>query len=643
MKKGNLHELKNKKRINENYPLITIVITIYNIKEYLPRAIESVIKQTYQNLEILLVDDGSTDGSEMICDKYALRDKRIRVIHKKNGGPSEARNVAIEQAKGEYIGFVDGDDWIEEDMYENMYLAIRQSDSQLAVCNYKEVSDIDIQDTSDDTILYFGKDEALKSFIREEETVRIQNAAWNKLYHKKLLKNIRFPVGKLYEEIVFTTKLLHEAKAVVYLNQGYYNYVVDRVGSIMNMGVNHRIFTDQIPLYKEKREYLENIGRKDLVDIHNFFFYKRLLNHYLEIQKNRPQDYKKYCKEIRKKIKEEKKFIVKAYSSEVSTRNEAVKMKMFRISPMGFYLFTKINEKYIIPQKQVLLAQKEPLVVIQLSGGMGNQMFQYALYLQLKALGKKVKIDDRTDYQRKDRRPLRLDIFGIDYERPTELEMLCLTDSFLDFASKVRRKITGRQTAEYIEKNQLFDSHILEMDRAYLVGCWQSEKYFEKVKEEVKKAYTFQKVKLSDKMKEYEKEIKDSDSVCIHIRRGDYLQASEVYGGICTPEYYKSAIKKMERWYPNCHFFVFTNDVPWVKQNYKQDNLTIIEGNDEDRGYIDLYLMTQCKHFILANSSFSWWGCYLSSSQGKKVIAPKQWFRGRDCRDIYTKEMQMIE
>ena len=643
MKKGNLHELKNKKRINENYPLITIVITIYNIKEYLPRAIESVIKQTYQNLEILLVDDGSTDGSEMICDKYALRDKRIRVIHKKNGGPSEARNVAIEQAKGEYIGFVDGDDWIEEDMYENMYLAIRQSDSQLAVCNYKEVSDIDIQDTSDDTILYFGKDEALKSFIREEETVRIQNAAWNKLYHKELLKNIRFPVGKLYEEIVFTTKLLHEAKAVVYLNQGYYNYVVDRVGSIMNMGVNHRIFTDQIPLYKEKREYLENIGRKDLVDIHNFFFYKRLLNHYLELQKNRPQDYKKYCKEIRKKIKEEKKFIVKAYSSEVSTRNEAVKMKMFRISPMGFYLFTKINEKYIIPQKQVLLAQKEPLVVIQLSGGMGNQMFQYALYLQLKALGKKVKIDDRTDYQRKDRRPLRLDIFGIDYERPTELEMLCLTDSFLDFASKVRRKITGRQTAEYIEKNQLFDSHILEMDRAYLVGCWQSEKYFEKVKEEVKKAYTFQKVELSDKMKEYEKEIKDSDSVCIHIRRGDYLQASEVYGGICTPEYYKSAIKKMERWYPNCHFFVFTNDVPWVKQNYKQDNLTIIEGNDEDRGYIDLYLMTQCKHFILANSSFSWWGCYLSSSQEKKVIAPKQWFRGRDCRDIYTKEMQMIE
>ena len=155
-------------------------------------------------MEILLVDDGSTDGSEMICDKYALRDKRIRVIHKKNGGPSEARNVAIEQAKGEYIGFVDGDDWIEENMYENMYLAIRQSDSQLAVCNYKEVSDIDIQDTSDDTILYFGKDEALKSFIREEETVRIQNAAWNKLYHKELLKNIRFPVGKLYEEIVFT-------------------------------------------------------------------------------------------------------------------------------------------------------------------------------------------------------------------------------------------------------------------------------------------------------------------------------------------------------------------------------------------------------------------------------------------------------
>lgn len=640
MKKIRLEELTASRKQEEKLPLITVIIAIYNIKEYLERSIESVRKQTYENLEILLVDDGSTDGSEIVCEEYSALDTRIRVIHKKNGGLSEARNVGIEEAKGEYIAFVDGDDWIDEDMYENMYLAIKSTKSELAVCAYKEVSTSSIKDLSNDTIIIFEKDEALESFIREEDEIQIQNAAWNKLYKKKLLKSLCFPVGKLYEDIVFSTKVLHQAKKVVYLNQGYYNYVVDRAGSIMNKGVSNRIFTDQIPLYQEKRAYLEEIGRNDLVKIHNYFFYKRLLLYYLALVKNKQDKYQLFYKQIIDLIKKENRYYVESYHSEVSAKNDVVRMKLFKISPKAFYYFTLLNEKFVIPQKQVLLSVQEPLIVIQLSGGMGNQMFQYALYLQLRALGKNVKIDDKTDYQGKNKRPIRLDVFGVKYEIPTELEMLCLTDSFMDIVSRIRRKLTGRKTAEYIEKNQLFDEKVLEKNRAYLVGCWQSEKYFLGVKEEVRKAFTFQKLNLSKKMLDYEKKIKESNSVSIHIRRGDYLEVSEVYGGICTPEYYEKAMKQMEEWNPNCHFFVFTNDVPWVKENYQGENVTIVEGNDEDSGYVDLYLMTKCKHYILANSSFSWWGCYLSSSENKKVIAPGQWFQGSDCKDIYTSEMQ---
>ena len=642
MIKGSLTEIKQNIE-NVEQSLITVAITIYNIKDYLQRSIESVCNQTYKNLEILLVDDGSTDGSEKVCDNYEKMDSRIRTIHKKNGGPSEARNIAIEQAKGEYIAFVDGDDWIDEDMYENMYLAIKTTDADLAVCAYKEVSVSHVANPTDDTIIYFDKDEALESFIKEEEDVCIQNAAWNKLFKKELLKEIRFPIGKLYEEIVFTTKLLHEANRVVYLNQGYYNYVVDRVGSIMNAGVNARIFTDQIPLYYEKREYLESIHRVDLVNIHNFYFYKRLLLHYLELQKNKPQNYKKFSKEIVQIIKKEDKYIPAAYETCISTRNDAVKMKIFRVSPNGYYYFTILNEKYIIPQKQIKNAANEPLVVIQLSGGLGNQMFQYALYLKLKTLGKNVKIDDKTEYDdRANIRPIRLNVFDIKYPIPSEVEMLCLTDSYVDIVSKIRRKLTGRKTYEYMEKSQLFDKAVLEKERAYLVGCWQSEKYFADIKEEVRKAFAFRDLKLSEKMQKYEKKIQETNSVSIHVRRGDYLEVSDVYGGICTPEYYESAMKQMETWHSDCHFFVFTNDVEWVKENYKQDNLIIVEGNDEDAGYIDMYLMTQCKHYILANSSFSWWGCYLNPSQDKKVIVPGKWFNGRDCRDIYTDEMIKI-
>ena len=640
MIRGSLTDIKQNMEVKEQ-PLITVAVTVYNIKEYLKRSIESVCNQTYSKLEILLVDDGSTDGSEKVCDEYAARDSRIRAIHKKNGGPSEARNLAIEQAKGEYIAFVDGDDWIEPDMYENMYLAIRKADADLAVCAYKEVSANHVADPTNDTILYFDKDEALESFIKEEEDVCIQNAAWNKLFKKRLLKNLRFPVGKLYEEIVFTTRLLHEADRVVYLNQGYYNYVTDRAGSIMNAGVNSRIFTDQIPLYYEKRNYLESIGRNDFVKIHNFYFYKRLLLHYLELQRKKPENYKKFCKQIREIIKKETEYIPGAYETEISSKNDALKMKIFRASPKGYYYFTLLNEKYIIPQKLIRNAQSEPLTVIQLSGGMGNQMFQYALYLQLKALGRNVKIDDKTEYIGRDNaRPIRLSVFDAKYQVPGEVEMTCLTDSYLDIVSKIRRKLTGRKTAEYKEKSQLFDPEVLKKDRAYLVGCWQSEKYFSNIKEEVRKAFTFKNIILSPKMQEYERKMQETDSVSLHIRRGDYLEVSDVYGGICTPEYYQKAMKQMEAWHPDCHFFVFTNDVGWVKENYSRKNLTVVEGNDEDAGYIDMYLMTRCKHYILANSSFSWWGCYLNPSRDKKVIAPKQWFQGRDCRDIYTEEMK---
>ena len=644
MKKGSIKELeeqKKKEKMNE-LPLITVAASIYNIQDYLKRSIESILIQTYPKLEILLVDDGSTDQSGRICDDYAKRDERIRVIHTKNGGLAKARNTAIDQAKGEYIAFVDGDDWVGKEMYENMYLAMKKAGGKLAICSYKQVSEDGTEDPSDDQILYFQQEEALESFIREEDEVRIQNAAWNKLFHISLLKKIRFPEGKLFEDIAFTTKILHQAKDAVYLNQAYYNYVTDRSGSIMNSSRGKRIFSDQIPLYMEKRKYLEEAGRKDLAVIHNYYFYKRLLQHYMELEEFKPEDYKKYQREIRKLFKEEKALVKEVLSNEFCSRKEGFKLKLFQRSPRAYFLFTKINETYVVPQKQVLLSRTEPLVVIQLSGGMGNQMFQYALYLRLKALGRNVKIDDKTDYEGADRRPLRLPVFGIEYDRPSKLEMLCLTDSFLDPVSRIRRKLAGRKTAEYLEKSQSFDEKVLQMERAYLVGCWQSEKYFHDVKHQVKAAFQFKDPALSEKMKKYEKKIQETMSVSIHIRRGDYLEISEVYGGICTEEYYEKAMKQMEEWFPGCHFFVFTNDPTWVRENYKKENLTLVEGNDEDAGYLDLYLMTKCKHYILANSSFSWWGSYLGTYPGKKVIVPSQWYQGRDCRDIYTDEMQPL-
>lgn len=641
------------KQNNENKPLLSVVVPVYNVEKYVERAVNSICTQTLTDMEIILVDDGSKDQSGKLCDEFAKKDSRIRVIHKENGGLSSARNAGIELASGKYIAFVDSDDWIDPEMYAVLTGLLEKNQADLAICSYKEVSEGENPTPAkgEGEITLWQEQEALQVFIEENEAYNIQNAAWNKVYKRRLMGELRFPEGKLFEDIAYTTKLIARSQKTVYTNQPFYNYVVNRSGSIMNQRINERIFTDQIPLYMEKRQFLQEIGREDLVQIHNLFFYKRLLLHYMELQKHKPENYEVLSKKLIQLLKKEKTNIKKAYNSPAANANEKKRMELFLKSPKLYKVIDQINESYLIPNKQVLRNQNEPLVIVQLSGGMGNQMFQYALYLQLKALGKNVKIDDVTEYQAENSRPKRLDVFGIDYPKTTETELKILTDSYVDVVSKLRRKITGRKTAEYREASPIFDSTVLQKDRSYLVGCFQSEKYFAEVKEEVKKAFTFQleasgKYQITREMRSYLKKIQETQAVSVHIRRGDYLEVNDLYGGICTPEYYAKAFQKMRQEVPGCQFFLFTNDPAWAKETYgKEADVTIVEGNDEDHGYLDLYLMTQCQHYILANSSFSWWGAYLSQNQTKNklVLAPSKWMNGKDCQDIYTEEMIKME
>lgn len=635
------------KQNNEKVPLLSVVVPIYNVEQYVEKAIESICTQTLTDMEIILIDDGSKDQSGSLCDEYAQKDDRIRVLHKENGGLSSARNAGIEVATGKYIAFVDSDDWIDPEMYAVLTGLLEKNQADLAICSYKEVSAGAIPQPTkgEGEITVWENQEALQVFIEEQEAYNIQNAAWNKVYKRSLMGELRFPEGKLFEDIAYTTKLIGRSKKTIYTSQPFYNYVVNRSGSIMNQTISKRIFTDQIPMYMEKRAYLEEIGRRDLVQIHNRFFYKRLLLHYVELQKHKPEDYEALSKELVDLLHEEKANIKSAYASAAANPKEKKRVELFLKSPQLYKILDQINEAYLIPNKQVLRAQGTPEIILQLSGGMGNQMFQYALYLQLKALGKNVKIDDTTEYSYSGTRPKRLEVFGISYPTATETEIKTMRDAYVDLASKVRRKLTGRKNAEYAEKSQRFDAQVLQLDRAYLVGYWQSEKYFVGCKETVKEAFTFQNLTLNEKMQQYLDQIQSTEAVSIHIRRGDYLEVNTLYGGICTPEYYEKAIAYMEKEVENPHFYVFTNDPEWAKEQYGHlENFTIVEGNDEDAGYIDLYLMTKCKHYILANSSFSWWGCYLSENEtaSKQVIAPKQWFQGRDCQDIYTEEMKVL-
>lgn len=292
--------------------------------------------------------------------------------------------------------------------------------------------------------------------------------------------------------------------------------------------------------------------------------------------------------------------------------------------------------------------------IIRMSGGIGNQMFQYALYLKLVSMGKEVKFDDVTEYELDNARPIMLSVFGIEYPKATKKELTEITDASMALLSRLRRKMFGRESGEYHEASTDFDPEVLVRENAYLCGCFQTEKYFKDIEEEVRKAFRFRNMQIPKEMQKsiaaYQKQIKETESVAIHIRRGDYLDVAQVYGGICTEAYYDGAIEYILKKYPNAQFYVFTNDIPWAenwceekKKSLDTNSFTVIKGTTEETGYIDLMLMSECKHQIIANSSFSWWGAWLNATPNKCVIAPSKWLNTCECHDIYTEEMIRID
>lgn len=212
--------------VKQDLPLISVIIPIYNIGQYVNRCVDSVIRQTYKNIEIVLVDDGSTDNSSLICDAYKMKDERITVIHKENGGLSDARNCGIEHMTGDYLTFVDGDDYISVNCIETLYKTLIASEAKISVCKIKYVKENDkiilVSSSKFSNIKMFHKTEAIKNFLIMKD---IDTSVCGKLYPKQAFKNIRFPYGKLFEDLGTTYKILDLYDEIAYCNSECYFYV----------------------------------------------------------------------------------------------------------------------------------------------------------------------------------------------------------------------------------------------------------------------------------------------------------------------------------------------------------------------------------------------------------------------------------
>lgn len=196
---------------------ISVIVAVYNIENYVSECIESIINQTYTNIEIILIDDGSTDKSGKICDKYKVKDKRVIVIHQNNKGLSEARNEGIKISTGDYVAFVDGDDVISPIMYETMIQYVIDKDTDIVVCRpTSKLCDLATQINSNIEIKKLTGKDSIKYLFNDYVC---GNYAWNKLYFSKLFKDIKYPKNKYFEDIYVTYKLFNMSNNITFLNE----------------------------------------------------------------------------------------------------------------------------------------------------------------------------------------------------------------------------------------------------------------------------------------------------------------------------------------------------------------------------------------------------------------------------------------
>lgn len=322
--------------IETTAPLISIIVPIYKVEKYLEKCINSIISQTYKNIEIILVDDGSPDRSGDIADNFAKVDQRIRIIHKSNGGLSSARNVGIDIARGEYIGFVDSDDTIEPFMYEKLFNILKKENTKLSVCPFNYI----YKKNRVHKKKSLGKDitfDFYQAIIEMNLHRYFDMTACSKLFHRSLFENIRFPVGKLSEDYYIMYKIFERAEKISYLDTPCYNYYQHQNSITHSTRINydHEFAAYKQMLYFDKKY-------PNMIVIGHTSFASAALTVYDSYLKNGVKCPKKKLKHFKNVIKKNSLFIKKA---NYLTRSKKIQFILFLKSPTLYNFVFKIYRK----------------------------------------------------------------------------------------------------------------------------------------------------------------------------------------------------------------------------------------------------------------------------------------------------------
>jgi glycosyltransferase involved in cell wall biosynthesis len=319
-------------------PLISIIVPVYKVQKYLEKCINSILAQSINNFELILIDDGSPDDCGIICDSYAAKDKRVKVIHKKNEGLSAARNTGLEIAEGKYIGFIDSDDWVDQKMYETLINLLIDNDADIAQCEFIRIFDEDekVDNSENNNIQIFNNIESLKNIYNEKSISTV--VSWNKLYKKELFQYIRFPKGKIHEDEFTTHKLLYTSRKLVYTDKIFY-YYRQTPNSIMNSKFNKKRL-DILDAMEERLEFAKLIEDEIFINetLKKYMF--RLINFYYKCKEEIPEE-----KDIIRDIKDRShKLYFKYYMKSNLRIRSKLKYGLFSLFP-DLYIYRDIHKK----------------------------------------------------------------------------------------------------------------------------------------------------------------------------------------------------------------------------------------------------------------------------------------------------------
>ncbi len=320
---------------------ISVIVPIYNVENYMSRCVDSILNQTYSNLEVILIDDESPDNCPSICEEYKQRDNRVKVIHQKNKGLSGARNAGIDIALGKYLAFVDSDDYLAVDFIESLYQAITATNSDVAMCKYEYVKgDVMTQCHKTGECTVYSGIEMIENMYSPDGAFFV--VAWNKLYKRKLFEQIRYPQGRIHEDEATTHQLYYEAQRAVFVNRYLYGYYVG--GESITRKKFNRNRLDWAWSVEQRLSFLEDKGLSNIMPTAIRAYADGVIDLYFQCKEGLKNSQKEQ-KELKIKIKKAIRYVKRYGDFPLRTK-------------VGYILFLFMPSLY----KKVLKAYQAPVL-----------------------------------------------------------------------------------------------------------------------------------------------------------------------------------------------------------------------------------------------------------------------------------------